>query len=103
MLKDVQKKPTPEAYRSEVIDLAIERPVETLSDEEVLALTELQMAPEEQSRLSDLLERNREDELDAEAERQLDELMHLYESGLIRKAEALRVAVQRGLREPLQP
>ena len=35
--------------------------------------------------------------------RRLDELMHVYEQGLLRKAQALRVAVQRGLREPLQP
>jgi hypothetical protein len=83
--------------------IVIERPVETLSDKEVLALTDLQLAPEEQSRLSDLLERNREGDLDAEGERQLDELMRGYEKGLLRKAEALRIAVQRGLREPLQP
>jgi len=29
--------------------------------------------------------------------------MRIYEHGLLRKAQALRVAVQRGLREPLQP
>jgi hypothetical protein len=30
-------------------------------------------------------------------------LMHVYEHGLLRKAQALRVAVQRGLRAPLEP
>lgn len=79
-----------------------ERPVETLADEEVLALTELQLTREQQSRLNDLLERNREGGLDAGGQRQLDELMRAYEHGLLRKAQALRVAVQRGLREPLQ-
>ncbi|MCS6859480.1 MAG: hypothetical protein NZT92_04070 [Abditibacteriales bacterium] len=73
-----------------------------LSDEEVLALTELQLDKEQQATLSDLLERNREGALDAEGRRQLDELMRVYEQGLLRKAQALRVAVQRGLREPLQ-
>jgi hypothetical protein len=80
-----------------------EMPVEALSDEEVLALTELQLTTEQQETLSDLLARNRENTLDAEGRRRLDELMRIYEHGLLRKAQALRVAVQRGLREPLQP
>jgi hypothetical protein len=80
-----------------------EMPVEALSDEEVLALTELQLTTEQQATLSDLLTRNQENTLDAAGRRQLDELMRIYEHGLLRKAQALRVAVQRGLREPLQP
>jgi hypothetical protein len=48
-----------------------------------------------------LLERNRECGLDA-AGRHQDELMGLYEQGLLRKSQALRVAVRRGLREPLE-
>ena len=80
-----------------------ERPVEDLSDEEVLALTELQLTDEKEATLSRLLEQHREATLDAEGQRQLDELMRLYEHGLLRKAQALRIAVQRGLREPLQP
>lgn len=80
-----------------------EMPVEALSDEEVLALTELQLTMEQQATLSDLLARNREGTLDADGRRQLDKLMRIYEHGLLRKAQALRVAVQRGLREPLQP
>lgn len=79
-----------------------EMPVEELSDEEVLALTELQLTNEQQATLSDLLEQRRESTIDMEGQRQLDELMRLYEHGLLRKAQALRVAVQRGLREPLQ-
>jgi hypothetical protein len=82
--------------------VVIELPVEALSDQEVLALTELQWPSEQQSALSDLLARNRENMLDAEGRRQLDELMSIYEHGLLRKAQALRVAVQRGLRESLQ-
>ncbi|MBI2876618.1 MAG: hypothetical protein HYY20_07030 [Candidatus Tectomicrobia bacterium] len=80
-----------------------EMPVESLSDEEVLELTELQLTPEQQAVLSDLLARNREDTLDAEGQHQLDELMRVYEHGLLRKAQAIRVAAQRGLRKPLQP
>lgn len=78
-------------------------PVDSLPDDEVMALTQLQPTPKQQDRLSDLLERNREKELDVDGKRELDELMRQYEGGLLRKAQALRVAVQRGLREPLQP
>lgn len=79
-----------------------ESPVEELPDEEVLTLAELSLADEEETALSELLERNREGELDADGQRRLDEMMRLYEHGLLRKSQALRVAVQRGLRRPLQ-
>lgn len=77
-------------------------PVESLSDGEVLRLTELELSDEQRSALSDLLERNRENSLDEQDRRHLDELMRVYEHGLLRKAQALRVAVQRRLLEPLQ-
>jgi hypothetical protein len=80
-----------------------EMPVETFSDEEILALTEQQLKSEDQDALSDLLVRSREGQLDAEGQDRLDALMGGYERGLLRKAQALRVAVQRGLRVPLQP
>ena len=67
-----------------------------------MALTELHLPPEQQDALSTLLERNQENTLDDDQRRRLDELMRVYERGLLRKAPALRVAVQRGLREPLQ-
>ena len=79
-----------------------ERPVEELSDEEVLALTALQLTGDQQAALDDLLAQNREGTLGAEEKKRLDELMRLYEHGLLRKSQALRVAVQRGLVEPLQ-
>lgn len=83
--------------------IVTEMPVEELSDEEVLALTELRLPAEQDAALSDLLARNCEGTLDDEGRRRLDELMRVYEHGLLRQAQALRVAVQRGLREPLQP
>jgi hypothetical protein len=79
-----------------------ERPVEELPDDEVLTLSELHLTDEQDASLSELLERNREGTLDEEGQRELDELMRLYEHGLLRKSQALKVAVQRGLREPLQ-
>jgi hypothetical protein len=82
---------------------ASEMPVDELPDEEVLSLTKLQLTPKQEANLSELLTRNREGTLEDKGRRELDELMRLYEHGLPRKAQALRVAVQRGLREPLQP
>jgi|GraSoiStandDraft_46_1057282.scaffolds.fasta_scaffold191214_2 hypothetical protein len=79
-----------------------ERPIEELADAEVLALAELRLTDEQDASLSGLLERNREGTLDADGQRELDEMMRLYEHGLLRKSQALKVAVQRGLREPLQ-
>jgi len=79
-----------------------ERPVEELSNDEVLALAELRLTDEQDASLSELLERNREGALDSDGQRELDEMMRLYEQGLLRKSQALRVAVQRGLREPLR-
>jgi hypothetical protein len=58
----------------------------------------MQMEPEQQAALSNLLDRNREGELDNEEVNQLDELMQVYRRGLVRKAQALKVAVERGLR-----
>lgn len=78
-----------------------ERTIEELSDDEVLALSELRLTEEQDDSLSELLELNREGMLDAFGQRELDEMMRLYECRLP-KAQALKFAVQLGLREPLQ-
>mgnify|MGYP005846846699 CR=1 FL=1 len=78
-----------------------ELPVDALSDEEVLALASRQMAPHEQAELHDLLADNREGPLPEERRARLDELMRIYRQGMVRKAEALKVAVERGLIPPL--
>jgi hypothetical protein len=82
--------------------LVNELPVEALSDSDVLGLTQLQLSDEQQAAFSELLDRNRENCLDEQDRRHLDELMRVYEHGLLRKSQALRIAVQRGLLEPLQ-
>jgi hypothetical protein len=64
--------------------------VEALPDDEVMALTVLHLPAEQQDALSTRLERNRENTLDDEERRRLDELMRVYERGLLRKAQALR-------------
>lgn len=84
-------------------EVALGKPVNELSDDEVIALTKLQMKSEQDKRLSVLLKKQREDEIN-EAERiELAALMRIYEQGLLRKSEGLREAVERGLREPLEP
>jgi hypothetical protein len=86
----------------EWIDRAGAEPVaESLADDELLALCDRQLDAGRQEELSDLLTRNREGLLQ-EAERdRLDELMRIYRRGLIRKAQALKAAVARGLKPRL--
>lgn len=79
-----------------------ETKVEDLSDAEVLALTELKFSPTQQKNFSRLLKKNREKLLNPKDKIQLDELMRIYENGLLRKSKALRVAVERGLIPPLE-
>lgn len=74
-----------------------EVPVESLPDEQVLTLCDLQMETQQQEVFSDLLARQREKQLNDAENSQLDELMQVYRRGLVRKAKALKVAVERGL------
>jgi hypothetical protein len=80
---------------------ATDVPVELLSDEQVLACCDLQMEPSQQALLSDLLTRQREGTLTTDERGQLDSLMGIYRRGMVRKAQALKVAVDRGLQPPL--
>jgi hypothetical protein len=80
---------------------ATELPVESLSDEEVLALCEKQLEADQQVELSFLLEKNREGQLERKEENRLDELMRLYRRGLVRKGQAWEIAVARGLKSSL--
>ena len=75
--------------------------VEKLSDSEVLALTQLQMSPTQQKLMDEFQEKNGEGALTNDERRQFDALMEIYEDALLRKAQALRVAVERGLIAPL--
>jgi hypothetical protein len=60
-----------------------------------------QLTGQDQEELSFLLARNREGQLDDTGCTRLDALMQLYRRGLVRKAQAWRVAVARGLRAVL--
>ncbi len=80
---------------------ANDTPVELLSDEQLLATAALQLPLELQHELSDLLALNRESQLGPQQRIRLDELMQFYRRGLVRKAQAIKAAVARGLRPPL--
>ncbi|MDF5714189.1 MAG: hypothetical protein PUP93_09915 [Rhizonema sp. NSF051] len=73
----------------------------SLPDEEVIALTELQMESEQDQRLSELLYNQQAGILANTEHSELLALMQVYQEKLLLKAQALREAVQRGLREPL--
>ena len=81
--------------------LAVEPPVESLPDSQVLALCALQLPAGQQEELDQLLDANREGTLSRAEQPRLDELMDVYRRGLVRKAQAFKVAVERGLRPPL--
>ena len=82
-------------------DISDLEPVSVLSDEQVLVLTELQMEPEEDARLSEMLDRQQSGILSEGDRSELQTLMQVYQEGLLRKATALSEAVKRGLIEPL--
>jgi len=76
-------------------------PVASLSDKEVLALSQLQMESKQSVRFSDLLDMQQAGIL-AEPERsELYSLFQIYQRLWLRQSEALAEAVRRGLREPL--
>lgn len=81
--------------RSGEIDL------DALSDMELLSVCDSLLNPDDQGELSDLLEQNREGQLDPQARSRLGTLMTKYQQGLLRKARAWRIAVARGLRTNL--
>lgn len=76
-------------------------PIDQLPDNEVLALRDLKFAEEEQEELSDVLARKREGALSDPARVRLDAPMAMYERGMLHKARALSVAVERGLQSRL--
>jgi hypothetical protein len=82
----------------EWIDRAVnDVPIESLPNEQILALCNLQMSAQQQDIFSDLQARSREEQLNQQETNQLNELMQIYRCGLVQKAQAINVAVKRGL------
>jgi hypothetical protein len=80
---------------------AANMPIAFLSDADILGLCDRQMTEADQQELSLLLARHREGQLDETACHRLDDLMTIYRRGLVRKAQAWKEAVARGLKAPL--
>lgn len=78
-------------------------PVSGMSDDKVLRLADLRLAPAQDRRLSQLLDQQQTGTLTEPERSELLALMQVYEVNLLRQAEALAEAVRRGLREPLSP
>lgn len=78
-------------------------PIAELSDADVLALSEAQMDEDQDRRLSALLVQQQAGSLSDDDRRALLALLQVYQEGLLRKAQALREAVTRGLRPSLEP
>lgn len=84
-----------------VPQIDLDQPVTALSDIDIIALTGLQMQPEQDRRLSQLLDQKKSAALSETEQAELERLMHVYEIGMVYKSQALAEAVQRGLRERL--
>ena len=76
-------------------------PVEQLSDEDVLVLSEARLNQEQTTEMKALLARRRTSQLDRAEHERLEALMTLYQTTLVLRARALKVAVERGIRPPL--
>jgi Spy/CpxP family protein refolding chaperone len=76
--------------------------VAELTHDQILALTELQLEPEQDAQLSHLLDQQQAGTLTPEAHLELEALMQIYQEGLLHKAAALAEAVKRGLIAPLE-
>jgi hypothetical protein len=76
-------------------------PVSTLSDAELLALTDLKLSEAQTERLGKLQAQGKAAGLGEIERYELLALLQIYQIGQLRKSEALSEAVQRGLRPPL--
>ncbi|MCW6050851.1 hypothetical protein K4039_12310 [Lyngbya sp. CCAP 1446/10] len=86
----------------EIFLLPTSKPVSELSDAEVIAQTQLRLQPIQEQRLSELLDRQQSGTIASVEQDELQALIHIYETRLLRQAQALNEAVQRGLLEPLK-
>jgi hypothetical protein len=78
------------------------KPVEELSDSEVLDVAELRMDEAQGKRLGILLDRQQAGELSEYERSELASLTQVYYESLVRKAQGMAEAVRRGLMEPLR-
>ncbi|HSK71543.1 MAG TPA: hypothetical protein VK892_07605 [Pyrinomonadaceae bacterium] len=75
----------------------LEKPLAGCSDEEVLALANMKMSEAENARMSELLDKQREEIITPLERNELDALFRVYQVGNLRKSQGIYEAVQRGL------
>jgi hypothetical protein len=75
----------------------LERPLANLSNEEVLALANLQMPKKQSERHSELLYKNQAGTLNPDEKRELEFFQQVYGVTLARKTDGIYEAVQRNL------
>lgn len=86
----------------EKVLLPTAKPVSALSDSEVITQTQLRLQPLQEQRLSELLDRQQSGTIAYVEREELQALIQIYETRLLRQSQALNEAVRRGLIEPLK-
>lgn len=71
--------------------------LELLEDGQILAMCNQSMPENDQEKLSEFLVKQQEELLTNVEKNQLDKLMQVYREGLVNKAKALQIAVERNL------
>lgn len=75
----------------------LERPLAGCSDEDVLAIANMKMSETENARMSELLDKQREETITSLERNELDALFRVFQFGNLRKAQGIYEAVQRDL------
>lgn len=75
----------------------LERPLADCSDAEVLGLANMKMSDAENRRMSELLEKQREETIAPMERNEMDALFRVYQVGNLRKSQGIVEAVGRGL------
>ena len=71
--------------------------LESLSDDKLLELVNSQMSEHQNARMSELLAKQQDTQLDPFENRELAFLVYVYEEGSLRKIKAMTEAVKRGI------
>ncbi len=84
------------------LELNLPDDITQASDTDLLNLTQIELAPEQDQRLSALLDRQQATPLTTAEQSELNQLLERYQQGLLQKAQALNAGVQRGIIAPIE-
>lgn len=94
-----------QSFEDTLIDLISQgvaaSPLTLLSDKKLLEVCALQMDNQQQDNLYELLAKQKENTLGSVETEELERLMQIYRHGMVQKARAIRLAVERGIMQPL--